>query len=174
MRNIPRLAGLMSWATGGTIAALLTAFVFIWMTDDNRQVFLGKYLVGIENIGISDTVLFTGFLLNLALLSILLYGLYQVLRFFNLYRTGDLFPPGAGGFLARFGVALIFLAPAQILFNSFTSVLFSLHLPEGKKQLAVSISSDNLLLLIVGGLIFMVGHLLNSASAVAEDNRHII
>ncbi len=174
MRDIPRLAKLMTWVTGITMAVLFTAFVFIWLNDESRRTFLRKYLIGIENAGISDAKLFVGFLLSLILIGILFYGLYQVLRFFRLYSSEDLFPPGAGQFLARFGVALVCLVPAQILVGSLASVLFSMDMPSGQRQLVVSISSDNLLLLIVGGLICMVGHLLNSASVVAEDNRHII
>lgn len=174
MKNIPRLAKLMTWTTASVMVIILSSFALIWLNHDRHQEVFSEFLSGIEKTDIPGSMLFLGFLLSSVLLAILLYGLFQLIKFFRLYYNGDLFPGGAGNFLSRFGIALVFLVPAKILVFSISSVLFSLHLPAGKKQLAVAISSNELLLLVVGGLIYMVGHLLNSANEVAEENRHII
>ncbi|HFC04175.1 MAG TPA: DUF2975 domain-containing protein, partial [Rhizobiales bacterium] len=168
MKNIPRLAKLMSAITGLTIFFLAAAFIFIWFNHTQESDILEQYLPGISNTGIGRTNLKIGFLMSLLPLGLLIYGLFQVFRFFRLYVSGELFPPHAGILLSRFGLALLGVVPAKILVYALTSVIFSLHLPSGKRQLSVAFGSEDFLLLVIGGLIFMIGHLLNSATEVAE------
>lgn len=174
MKRIPRLARIMSWTTKVTMGLIIAGFAFIWLNYRDFPDLLGQQLHGIANPEIPAPMLFGGFVLSSLLVIVLFYGLFQVVRFFDLYKDGVLFPVGAGSRLARFGTALACLAPLKIVVFAASSVMFSLHLPHGERQLAVNINSDELLLLIVGGLIFMVGHLLNSADAVVEENRRFV
>ena len=105
---------------------------------------------------------------------LLLYGLWQVRAFFELYRSGDLFPSGAGLHIKRFGQALVGVAVAQIVAGAAISAVLTVHLPDGQGVVAVNLSSTNLATLVIAALIMMMGRLLDEASTIAEENRSIV
>ncbi len=174
MSRISKVAKLMAYITQGSIGLLVIAFMYVWSDKSIRTEVLSKYLIGIDQSNISIQSLFGGFLLSAMLFSMLIYGLYQCLQFFKLYRNNDIFPEKSGVYLSNFGLALCLLSPTTILIRSISSVMFSLQLPQGQRHLIVSIEGTDLLIIIVGGLIFMIGHILNIARSVAEENKQII
>ena len=174
MSRISKVAKLMTYITQGSIGLLLIAFAYIWSDKTIRTEALSNYLIGIDQTNISTQSLLGGFILSAVLFGVLIYGLYQCLQFFKLYRNNEIFPEKSGVYLSNFGMALFLLSPATILIRSISSILFSLQKPQGQYQLIVSIEGTDLLIIIVGGLIFMVGHILNIARSVAEENKQII
>lgn len=174
MKNIPRLAKWMSWLTVVTMLALAGGYAVVWLFADIRMQALSAYLTGIAARDVPVATLIGGFVLGLVPLGMLLCSLSHAVRFFRLYLDGDLFPPQAGKHLSDIGTVLLLLGPAMIVVRALSSVLFSLHLPDGHRHLSISLGGIDLLVVIIGGLVFMIGHLLDAASQVADDNRQIV
>jgi hypothetical protein len=112
--------------------------------------------------------------LGLIPVMILAVALWELYSFFALYRRGDAFPSGAGETLRRVGLLLIALAIATFIVRCAASVLFSWQLGDGNRQLAISISSSDVILLLFGGLVRMIGRVLGEAGRVAEENRQFV
>lgn len=66
------------------------------------------------------------------------------------------------------------LAVATMLVRWMASVLFTWHLGTGSRQLAISVSSSDGILLLFGGLALMIGTILTEARRVAEENRMFV
>ncbi len=174
MSNITKVAKTMAYITQGSIGLLVLSFAYVWSDKDIRTEVLSQYLIGIDRANISTQSLLAGFLLSAVLFAVLIYGLSQCLLFFKLYQSGEIFPEKSGQYLSNFGTALFLLSPATISIRSISSVIFSLHLPQGQKEFVVAIDGTDILVLIIGGLVFMVGHILNIARTVAEEHKQII
>jgi hypothetical protein len=170
VRTAKRLAD----ATGLAIFGLLAVYLALWIDPAVAVRGLTPSLPGLDQTDLPSWGLAAGFGLGLIPLLILLYALWQVRCFFRLYRENDLFPAEAGHYLRNFGVALLVLAPSSILTGIAASVLFSLDRPEGQRQLAISVSSGEIFVLLVGALIMMIGRILSEAHRLAEENRQIV
>lgn len=172
--SLARTAKGLTHATTLAILVLLIVYPGLWIDPALAIKSLAPSLPGLDLAGLPSWTLAAGFGLGLVPLLILLYGLWQVRRFFRLYGDNDLFPAEAGHYLRNFGIALLVLVPAGIATSSAASVLFSLHKPEGQKQLTISVSSSEIFVLIVGALFMMIGRILTEAHRLAEESRQIV
>lgn len=172
--SLARTATRLAQATGLAILVLLLLYPALWIDPALAIRSLAPTLPGLDPAGLPSWALAAGFALGLIPLVILLYGLWQVRRFFRLYGENDLFPAEAGHYLRNFGIAILTLVPVGIITSSAASVVFSLHRPEGQKQLAISVSSSEIFVLIVGALFVMIGRILSEAHRLAEENRQIV
>ncbi|MBL8908741.1 MAG: DUF2975 domain-containing protein [Rhizobiales bacterium] len=171
---LSRTAKWMSRATLVTLAAIVAAYAGLWLDPGMAQQALHEMLPGISLEGVTETQLWLGAALGLAPVSILAVALRELYLFFTLYRRGDAFPDGAGERLRRVGSWLIALAVTAFIVRCAASVLFSWHLGDGNRQLAISISSSDVILLLFGGLVRMIGRILLEAGRVAEENRQFV
>lgn len=171
---LARTATRLALATGLAILALQVVYVALWINPPLAMRSLALALPGLDQAGLPSWAPPAGFVLGFFPLLILLYGLWQVRRFFRLYAENELFPAAAGLYLRNFGLALFVLVPVNVLTSSAASVLFSLHRPEGQRQLALSVSSSEVFVLIIGALIMMIGRILTEAHRLAEENRQIV
>ena len=170
-RTLAQTATLMSRATLGALIAIVLAYAGLWLDTETARRALQEMLPGISADGVTTTEIWLGAALGLLPVGILAVALRELYRFFRLYRQGDAFPPGAGDGLRRLGLWLIILAIASFLARCGASVLFSWHLGDGSRQLAISISSSDVMLLLFGGLVRMIGRVLAEAGRVAEEHR---
>jgi hypothetical protein len=171
---LSRTATWMSRATIVALTAILVAYLGLWFDPKMAQQALREMLPGISLLGVTVTQLWLGAALGLIPVVILAIALWEVYSFFALYRRGDAFPFGAGERLRRVGLWLIALAVTALIVRCAASVLFSWHLGDGNRQLAISISSSDVILLLFGGLVRMIGQVLVEAGRVAEENRQFI
>lgn len=172
--RLARTATTLTHVTAVAILALPIVYLALWFDPAVARREMAPSLPGIDQAGLPSWAVAGGFFLGIIPLMILLYGLWQVHRFFQLYRANDVFPAEAGRFLRNFGVALLVLVPVGVAMHTAASVLFSLHLPAGSRQLAVSISSNEIFVLLIGALVMMIGHILTEAHRLAEENRQIV
>ena len=169
-----RTASMMSKATLAALAAISVAYVALWLDFNTARATLGEMLPGISAEGVTMTQLWLGSAPGLVPVGLLAAALWELYGFFRLYRTGDPFPRHAGERLKRFGLWMIGLAIASLFVRCAASVLFSWHLGEGKRHLAISISSGDIVVLLFGGLVLMIGDVLAEARRVAEENRMFV
>ena len=107
-------------------------------------------------------------------LALLLLALWQIKRFFDGYRSGDLFPKSSGRLLRSVGALFVALAIINPMIRTLTMLVLTWNLGEGKKQLMISLSSTDLVLVMLAGLLVMIGHVLAEASRLSDDNQQII
>jgi hypothetical protein len=164
----------MSLATLLALIAIPAAYLGLWVDPETARLALGGLLPGIATTGVATWQLVVGFAAGLVPLVVLTIALLELRRFFRLYESGDAFPADAGRRLRRFGAAIMILAIVTMLVRWTASVLFTWHLGPGSRQLAISISSSDGILLLFGGLALMIGTILTEARRVAEENRMFV
>ncbi|NNJ75133.1 MAG: DUF2975 domain-containing protein [Anderseniella sp.] len=173
-QSIARMATRLSWFTRISIGLFVTAgAVVVWYPGYMAQA-VPAQLEGVEWADLAGWQKALTHIFGSVAPLLLLYGLWQVRAFFELYRSGDLFPSGAGFYIKRFGQALVGIAVAQIVAGAAISAVLTAHLPDGQGMLAVNLSSTNLATLVIAALIMMMGRLLDEASTIAEENRSIV
>ena len=172
--SIARMATRLSWLTLVSMGLFVAAGAIVLLYPGYIAQAVTAQLDGVEWADLAVWQKFLMHLLGSIAPLLLLYGLWQVRAFFELYRTGDLFPAGAGLHVKRFGQALVGVAIAQIVAGAAISAVLTAHLPGGERMVAVNLSSTNLATLVIAALIMMIGRLLDEAFTVAEENRSIV
>lgn len=112
--------------------------------------------------------------LSIIPLSVSLLALYNLQRLFALYAKGKFFERENVRCFRNMGWALVVVVPLDILFNSALSVLLSLDQPAGERMLAVSLSSDDLGIAIIGAVIIIVSWVMAEAADLSQDNAQIV
>ena len=101
-------------------------------------------------------------------------ALWQARRLFALGRDGRSLTPAAALAIHRIGIALLAAAALAVLARPIQSLILTSANAPGERALAISLSSADLGLLLAGGLMMMIGAVLKSAVAIAEDQARIV
>lgn len=115
-----------------------------------------------------------GFLVTMIPGAIGIYGLIALRRLFDACRAGAIFAAGNALNLRAFAVSVVASALAKIMIGPVLSVLVSWHNPPGTRELAITLSSDDLGALFVGFLFLVVAWIMAEAQRLAEDNAQIV
>lgn len=107
-------------------------------------------------------------------LLLLLAGVWQARRCFELFAQGQVFTPQATALLRRFAGWVAWAALAALLSGVATSVLLTLGNPPGQRQLAIGISSDHVFTLFFAGLVWLMAAVIGEGQALAEDNEGFV
>lgn len=102
------------------------------------------------------------------------WGLFALRRFLKACCAEDYLSVQNSRYLKRFAFGLIGTALLSPISGAVLSVLLTMHNPPGKKMLAIGISSNQIMLAAVGGLLFVLANLLKRASLIADENAQII
>ncbi|QDT44451.1 hypothetical protein Pan241w_45600 [Gimesia alba] len=102
------------------------------------------------------------------------WGLFALRRFLKACCAEDYLSKQNSRYLKRFAFGLIGTALLSPVSGAILSVLLTMHNPPGKKMLAIGISSNQITLAAVGGLLFVLANLLKRASLIADENAQII
>lgn len=164
----------MRWLARGSAIATPIAYAALWTRFSWASGMLRDALPGLETAGVGVAQLITGFWLGMVPVALAAAALWQAAQFFGLYEADDLFPPAAALALRRLGKLLVATAVASIIVRTLAGLVFSLHLPAGQKQLVIAFSSSDVFLLIFGGLMLMIGHILAEAARIAAENRQFV
>lgn len=101
-------------------------------------------------------------------------ALLSARRFFACYVSGQLFPVNSSAELSRMGKLFLALAILGPIIRMVAVLIITWTNLPGQKQLVLSLSTSDGLLIVISGLLLMVGHILAEANRLSEDNRQII
>lgn len=126
----------------------------------------------LADFGLSDRVL----VMLLALLAVLplSWGLWRLAEALQHFREGRPFALAAATGMRDFAVGVFVCTITKLVAGALLSVALSWDAPAGQKQLAISVSSDMLLMLLVGAVLTLVGWALAEAAAIAEENAQFV
>lgn len=112
----------------------------------------------------------------LALLPVLplSWGLLRLATALAAFRQGRPFGLAAATGMRDFAIGVFVCTLLKLVSGALMSVVMSWNAPSGQKQLAISVSSDMLLMLLVGAVLTLVGWALAEAAAIAEENAQFI
>jgi len=131
--------------------------------------------LGLPGMGVSGDALqpwqrHAGWLLGMVPASCAACGLWHARRCFLHFARGDYFAEAAIGSLRGFSVGMLAAAVAGIVVPSLASVVLSWELGPGRRQLAVAVSSNDLLLLLFAAVVWQIAVAMRRAAALAQEN----
>lgn len=115
-----------------------------------------------------------GAAISLLPLAIGWYGLWQLWHLFGHYARGQALTATAQQPLRRFAWAVLLMAPAGPLFRAALGVVLTLGNPPGQRVLAIGVSSNDYLLLLVGLVLLAIATVMAEAVRAAEENRQFV
>jgi hypothetical protein len=99
-----------------------------------------------------------------------LWGLWELKRLFEDYAAGAVFTVGAAQRLRRCGYAVMLAAARTVVGGVLMSAALSLDRPPGARALVVSFSSDDIALLLIGGILLVIARVMEEAARIAAEN----
>ena len=107
-------------------------------------------------------------------LALLLLGLWEARKCFKLFSVGRIFVPETVLCLSRFAGWAMAYVLAGIVAGTAISVLLTLNNPPEMRSLAVSIGSDQILMLLFAGMVWLMAAVISHGQALAEENATFI
>jgi len=111
----------------------------------------------------------TGFIVSLLPLSALMYGLINIRRLFSFYREGVIFSFEHVNIFRKTSKALIWWVFLSIIYESARSILFSVGNPPGQRVVNVGISSQQITILIIAGIVFVIAWVMDEGRILTEE-----
>jgi hypothetical protein len=103
-----------------------------------------------------------------------LYALLQVWHLFGAYGRGIVFGPEASSRLRKLAWALMATAFVRPLTATLVVVLLTLNNPPGQRQLVISLSWEDYLSLLFGGLLFAMSWAMAEARRIEQENASFV
>ncbi|MCY6379599.1 DUF2975 domain-containing protein [Hoeflea prorocentri] len=107
-------------------------------------------------------------------LGVSLYGLWNIRMLFDCYARGEVFSPAPAAHIRNVGLAMLVNVVLTALVHSLGSLVLTLDNPPGTRQLSVTASSDTYLLLLLGGLLLVIGWVMQEAARISDENSRFV
>lgn len=99
-----------------------------------------------------------------------MWGLWELRRLFEGYSVGEIFTVGAARRLRHCGFAVLLSAAKTGVGAVLLSLALSIDLPKGNRVLMISLSSDDIAWLLIGGILLVIARVMEEAARLAEEN----
>lgn len=96
---------------------------------------------------------------------------YQLIRLFRFYEHAEIFTEGTVGCLRTLGRLLIGLFVAGIIQQPLLSVALTLQNPPGQRMLTFGLNSDNITVLLFGGVVVLITWVMDEGRKLQEEQR---
>ena len=167
-RRLSRFAAVLAWLIPPVVVAQYLFFDAAWFP---MPFGLSTFLVAVEwNLVQRSLAAAVALMPSLAVM----FALFAVSRICREYAGGRLFSDAVLGAYRRLGLALVATTGLHWLQPTLLGAALSLTLPPGKRLISVGVSSDDLLLVLVTAVVFMLGSVMQVAQRVQSENAEII
>ena len=123
---------------------------------------------------VSNTQWYSLWLLTVFYIAIGLVGLYFLRRAFSSFAKGQLFNYSNSQDLRLFSILLFVQAFAKPLQFSISSILLSINHPAGQKMLSISFGSDEIKVIALAMILWVMSDLLVRGSKLENENKQFI
>ena len=113
-------------------------------------------------------------LLGAIALAAILFTLWRMARLFGLYAQGDALSGQAAREIRLTALGLLAQAAIKILGHTATGLVLSIDAPVGHRVLAIGIGSPEIGFALAGGLLLLIGVVMQQAIAIAEENKGFV
>lgn len=171
LRRIVRLGRVLSVATLVIVLLLVASGLGIWLSPTLvGQIIVPRIgLVG-HAVVLDGASLCAGLVISAVPLGILAYGLLQVRQIFRDFGRGEIISPMLALRLERFGAAVALQGLISPLVGAALSIALTLGNRPGGRAIALSVSSHDVVAVIVGLLVIGIGAVMREAARIAEEN----
>ena len=154
------------------IAAAMIAVFFI--PDWTRNLLLARLGQAGQGLSLSPGHLIAAAAITAVPVGVLLFGLWQVRALFLNFANGHVFTPASARLLRNFAGSVLAQAILGPLSSTALMLAFTLNNPPGTRQLVITLSSQDYLALIVGGVLLAVSWVMVEATRIADENASFV
>ncbi|MBL1319655.1 MAG: DUF2975 domain-containing protein [Methylophaga sp.] len=162
----------------GCMAILITvpfiALYFLINIDQFANIARNNIALPIQWQTVSDMQWYSLWLLTIFYVAIGLAGLFFLRRAFSNFAKGQLFNHSNSRDLRMFAILLFAQAFAKPLHFSLSSMLLSMNHPAGQKMLSVSFGSDEIKVIALAMILWVMSDLLVRGSKLESENKQFI
>jgi len=175
LERIQRLSRLMRRLILVAILLDIGGVIALWASDYLvRASLLPGFGLSPEQVTLTLDVRLLGFLLSLPAAGIMLALLLESFHLFGDYGRGRIFTPAAIGRLGRLARGILLLAALQPVLHTLHVLVLTMHNPPGHRLLSVGVSSGELALAFLGGLLLAISWVMQEASRIATENSEFV
>jgi len=170
-----RLCRRLAVLSAASAVGILLVNATLWLVPDWAP-FAARGMANLqtESITLTPTVIAIGVACSTLYLAVLSWGLWVARLLFRRLADGLIFEPETGSLLRRFGIALVVFSALSPFVGALMTRLVTMGNAPGERLFRFGISSDDIVLVIVGTLILTTGSVMAEAARMAEENRQII
>ena len=175
VHRIQRVSRFMKALCTAILVVVPAVLVLVWVYfADLAHHFggLGKIPYDLERVGWPH--LLAGFAVSMVPAVIVLYGVSRLRRLFDLYGRGIVFGTENAGCIRGFAISLIGAAALKPFVGAALSVILTISNDPGKRVLSVELSSTDLALLFLGGVLLVISWVMREGSVLADENAQIV
>lgn len=107
-------------------------------------------------------------------LGLLLAGVWQARRCFDMFARGEVFTGTSTVLLRRFAGWVAWAVLASMLAASATSVLLTLGNPPGQRHLSIAVGSNQVFSLFFAGMVWLMAAVIAQGRSLAEENEGFV
>jgi hypothetical protein len=173
--RIQRMSRGMAWACLAALVVLPCAYVWYWVTTSAPDLAVqGNVSATAVGASLLPWQRWTAAAVNAVPLLFLMVGLWNAKRCFDIFIAGDVFSAQAVARLRSFAGWIAGAALGAIVATAATSILLTLNNPSGKRMLAISFGSDQVLALLLAGMVWVMAAVIGEGQALAEENQRFV
>ncbi|WP_186392159.1 MULTISPECIES: DUF2975 domain-containing protein [unclassified Pannonibacter] len=113
-------------------------------------------------------------LLLVILIEAVLMLLWKLRQLFARLAELDFFSSRTLSIIVQSGRWLLVLGAMDFVFDPVSSVLMTFDLPEGEKQISLSLEAGQILFLVLGALVLLLGWVMREAALAHEENQQFV
>ncbi|RED31949.1 hypothetical protein BJ123_11339 [Rhodopseudomonas thermotolerans] len=107
-------------------------------------------------------------------IAVMLWGLLNVRALFGEFARGQVFTATAATHLQRFGIAVLAQGALGPITATALALALSLGNPPGQRMLVLTLSSNDYVSVIVGGVLIAVATVMREATRLADENASFV
>lgn len=176
--KLARLLRTSTWLShAAKIAALmlLAANAAMWLVPDfTADVVRAQSSIGTAPVKMTLGVRAAALVVSTVYVGLMALALWTVASLFASFAAGAIFVPETGTRLRRLGILLLLFAVVSPLIRAIIGLIVTIGNDEGQRMLAISISSQDIIVALVAALLIALGHIMAEAARIADDNRQIV
>ena len=177
MKKYPagRLSDVLYWVTWACLLAMPLVFIVFASTGYFSA---SSAVAAFPEIHVSDELppIRATAASGIGLVIWLLFGLmlWQTQHLFQLFRSGGALTEAAARRIRAIGALATALALMQVLVTMTQILILTSANPPGERVLALHVSSHEIGLIVFGGLLLAIGHVLTEAAAAVAENKEFV
>jgi hypothetical protein len=173
--RLRRLSKAMAMLTTLGMLLIAIAMIAVFLVPDwTRNLLLARLGQAGHDLSLSPARLITAAAITAVPVGVLLFGLWQVRTLFLNFVDGHVFTLASARLLRNFAGSVLAQAILGPISSTALMLAFTLNNPPGNRQLVITLSSQDYLALIVGGVLLAVSWVMVEATRIADENASFI
>ncbi len=173
--KVQKTARILAGAVAFFMVALVVGVIWSLAMGEMSGPALAAQNPGLGVVGpVSDGVVYGMLAVTFVSVAVAEFTLWQVYLLLRSYGRAETLTAGCARQLRRIGFGMVSIAIAGVVGASAGSVILTSGNPEGQRALAISIGSNDVWVLLMGGLFIVIGWVMGDAVRIADENKGFV